>query len=477
MMKILTLFFFFLFSLAQPQATDICFTDKSCVNLRDDAPIALRTNFPAVCKAAPLWRAINCAWFSNATVRILNISASDAHVPDFTAVLMYSRGGALWTDGANALLRANNGLNVPVAWKDSLVLTGSGLRQLALRQHSAPVDIVWRSEPAYAGAPCVWGNGLPVQEWLAPTVTVSGFTSTTTSLPFAKSWPFGAGATRILALFRANATRDGGVFLGWLESPFQYEVTFPPPIAMNLLACDRRTLASGQKIAVMSAIVDVVGAPVPSQALRASAYKQLRAAFDNELNECDELWCRFSCANRVPPVSCACDTSGTCSTAGLSGLMRIVNTDWIVGPGAWSRPVCLTVLDGNGDGQLRDAVGFSECSTASNGQRQAFVFQTGSAGTLIRYRNATGLCLSQFGAKYYAGAELRLWTCGPGGDQNFALETGWNELRIVSTRASPPTPRFCLNFVALDVVAQFLVCQNVFGNNEIVNALPFENSP
>jgi hypothetical protein len=135
----------------------------------------------------------------------------------------------------------------------------------------------------------------------------------------------------------------------------------------------------------------------------------------------------------------------------------------------------LTVLDGNGDGQLHDAVGFSECSSSATGERQAFVFQTGPTGTLIRYRNATGLCLSQFGAKYYSGAELRLWTCAAGGDQNFQLESGWNEIRIVSTRASPLTPRFCLNFVALDVVAQFLVCSNpFFGNNETVNALPFE---
>lgn len=336
--------------------------------------------------------------------------------------------------------------------------------------------IVWRSEPAYAGAPCVWGNGLPVQEFLAPSVVVSGFTSTTTSLPFAESWPFGAGASRILALFRANASGDGGVFLGWLESPFQYEVTLPPPIAMHLLACDRRTLATGQKIAVMSAVVDLVGAPVPSQALRASAYKQLRAAFNNAVSECDELWCRFSCAKRVPPQSCACDASGQCSSAGLSGRMKILNTDWIIGPGAWARPACLTVLDGDGGGHLYDAVGFSECSTvATTGERQAFVFQTGPAGTLIRFRNATGLCLSQFGAKYYSGAELRLWTCGSGGDQNFELESGWNEFRVVSTRATPPTPRLCLNFVALDVVAQFLVCQSAFfGNNEIVNALPLE---
>jgi hypothetical protein len=64
---------------------------------------------------------------------------------------------------------------------------------------------------------------------------------------------------------------------------------------MHLLACDRRTLATGQQVAVMSAIVDLVGAPVPSQAQRASAYKQLRAVrLTLPSSECDELWCRFS---------------------------------------------------------------------------------------------------------------------------------------------------------------------------------------
>jgi hypothetical protein len=187
-------------------AQQTCFADNTCVNLRDDAPSSLRTHFDAVCRSAPLWRSINCGWFGNATARILNLTASDVYLPDLTAVLMYSRGGALWTDGANEQMRASQGKNLPVAWRDSLVLTGSGLRQLLLRQSTPPPAVVWRSEPAYAGAPCVWGTGLPAQEFLASSVVVSGFTSTTTSLPFAESWPFGAGASRILALFRRNAT-------------------------------------------------------------------------------------------------------------------------------------------------------------------------------------------------------------------------------------------------------------------------------
>lgn len=464
MMMIISLLILLFTSVCSQQT---CFDDSVCVDLRQSAPSSLRQSFATVCLAAPLWRAIDCNLYLNGTARILN-ATNDPFLPDLTAVFIYSRGGALWTDAANQIMRQQQGKNIPHQWRDSLVLTGSGIHQISLQNPGR--SIVFRGEPNYGSAPCQYGNGMPAQELLNQSMYVSGFTATSTSLPFVLQWPFGAYSPRVLALYRMNPKGDGGAYLDYLESPYQYEVTLPPPVNMHLLACDRRVV-QGRPVAVMSAIVDVVTAPTPSPATKAAVLSKLRSAFDNGIDECDERWCRFSCGIQVPPTSCHCNAAGQCTSQGLSGKMRLLNTDWVLGFGLFSSPTCMTNLDSIG-GHPGDAIGFAACTPALL-DRQSFLFQSAPGGTTIRYQNSSGLCISQFGAKYYSGAEARLWQCNGFQDQAFQFDHGYNEMRLINYRPNPPSLKLCLNYVALDVIAQWKTC-DTGGQFEIFNAVPIE---
>ena len=71
------------------------------------------------------------------------------------------------------------------------------LRSDAFSRRYTP-HTVFRGEPDYAGALCEWQGGQPAFERVAQTLTEWAFTSTSASLSFARSWPFGNSSPRVL---------------------------------------------------------------------------------------------------------------------------------------------------------------------------------------------------------------------------------------------------------------------------------------
>lgn len=406
------------------------------------------------CASGVMFQSVDwCAWFMNGTARILNLKSNNmSRLEDLTAVFLYSRGASMMGGGVNTVLRNSGGVGVPRQWRDQLVLTGSGLA--ALRNSPTVGDVgprvVWRAEEPFPGAQCTWNNSAQPMQYLSGSLNVTGFESTTTSLPFADSWPFGVGASRILALWRTDPQGDGGVALGWLQSPFQREVTIPPPFTLHFLACEQ-VLASAtpglrKNVTVLHAILTTVTSPPPPQPLRVKALASLRKAFAADLSVCDELLCQFMCADSVSPQACTCVSATQCAPtrAGIQP-MRIINEDWVLGRGTNARPTCLTNLSGDDSGGS-DHLGMAECSVALT-QRQSFAFVPVASSDLvtIRFRNASGLCLSNYGALFVPGTRLGLWDCNGQPDQQFRVFREWNQFVIMSARsfAAPAQPVFC----------------------------------
>ncbi len=357
------------------------------------------------------------------------------------------------------------------------MLTGSGLS--ALRQ-SAVGDvgpqIVWRAEEPFTASPCNFSASAPPLQTLSGSMNVTSFESTSTSLSFADSWPFGAGASRIITIFRTGPQADGGTFLGWLQPPFQLEVTIPPPFTLHLLACEQMPKGVSRlrkDTSVLHTILTTVNSPPPSQQVRAKALVALRKAFAPSLGKCDELVCQFMCADRQSPQACTCASLTQCAPTNAS--MRITNEDWVLGHGTDARPTCLTNLN-SADGSAGDHLGMSDCSVALQ-ERQSFVFVPVPNSDLvtIRFRNSSGLCLSNFGAVFTPGQRLGLWQCNGFIDQSFRLKRQWNEFDIESARSfAPPSQLFCATVDPhrLDVDVLFQPCDGNLFSVQHFNAIP-----
>jgi hypothetical protein len=481
------LFLFILLVAVHCQET--CFDDHVCVDLRADASAATRARFWQACASGNLWQDVAwCQLYANATTRILDLTAANnSRLFDLTAVFLYSRGGSVF-GSVNTALRHSGGVNVPAKWRDQLVLTGSGLS--ALRQSPTFGDvgpkIVWRAEEPFAGSVCNFSSTANPFQTLSGSMNVTGFESTSTSLSLVDYWPFGAGASRVISIYRADPQADGGTFLNWLESPFQREVTFPPPVTLHLLACEQmpKTAVAGLRkdTAVLYAVLTTVTAPSPSPSLRAKALAALRKAFVPALTQCDELVCQFMCADRSPPQACSCVSATQCAPTG-SGVvqaMRIINEDWVVGfLTQGNRPTCLTNLN-SADGNVQDRFGMSECSSALV-LRQSFVFLPvpGSDLVTIRFRNSSGLCLSNMSGRFLVGDNFGLWYCNNNGagsaDQMFRLAFRYNEFAIQSAltfSSTPPAPIWCAmaDRNRLDADVTFQQCSDAHTQN--FNAVP-----
>jgi hypothetical protein len=198
------------------------------------------------------------------------------------------------------------------------------------------------------------------------------------------------------------------------------------------------------------------------------------------LTRCDELVCQFMCADRLPPKSCTCVSATQCAptSTGAPAPMRIINEDWVIGYGSGeNRPTCLTNL--NGDGYADDRFGMSACSSAQ-AQSQSFVFVPVANTDLvsIRFRNASGLCLSNMNGKFLAGNNFGLWYCNNNGigtaDQWFRLAFRFNVFAIESSLSFANRPIWCAtaNRSQLGADVTFQQCGNAHTQN--FNAVPMD---
>lgn len=269
-------------------------------------------------------------------------------------------------------------------------------------------------------------------------------TSTTTSQAFGLSWPYGAGAVRLLMIFREQQESDGGSFLGYLQSPYQLEVTFAPGMIMTTIACEQKsyTTQHGAKAQIGLSYV-VVGAnatQLSSDTYRNNVISYLKRQFDVDQRSCSPLFCAFDYSMRATPRVHECSNGGMINNDPFQAVpnAECVRTSsverdafrladgWVAGQGVQAQPQCVT--DITSDGATNDYFAMRPCVRSA--QRQRFLFD--DENRLHFNKLSTNLCASNYGAKFYAGSDFRLWTCNQptSDDQRFLDSRRYNGLLV-----------------------------------------------
>lgn len=274
-----------------------CFADGTCVDLSAyDATAADRAAFAALC-------ASNADWVPFCTAHNVAMIARSFSGPtaDLFGVFAYTAGSFV---AQNDFLRSTNGAPLPVTAKTVQLLTASGLRVLAANTTLVQPSVVYRGEPDYDGAPCLYGDGTPAFETLSTREVTFGWTSTSASSNYSLEWPFFRNSPRL----RVHMRRPGiGSFLGAATcAEWQVEVTLPPGARIKYLGCERVVLPTWNGTAVPVAVLyeydATAGDATPAQ--EASMLARLRTAFATP--QCFPVWCSTACrrAHRAQPCSC-----------------------------------------------------------------------------------------------------------------------------------------------------------------------------
>ena len=174
-------------------------------------------------------------------------------------------------------------------------------------------DVVFRGEPEYDGAICQWSDGLPAFERISKAQTEWAFTSTSTALHFARSWPFGTSSPRVLVLQLNNTNDGGGAYVTPIGAPWQYEVTLPPAMSFQFLGCERKTWTDETGVAhnvTYAYGYDITTQPRKTLKEEAIVLKSLRKQVTDQENSCAPFLCQKSCATWYEdgklPRQCSC---------------------------------------------------------------------------------------------------------------------------------------------------------------------------
>jgi hypothetical protein len=290
-----------------PEPALTCFADGACVDLSAyDATAADRAQFSTECKRnadwAPFCTAGNVAFIAD------SFGSTNPALADLFGVFAYTAGSFR---AQNALLRATNGAPLPTASKIVTLLTASGLRVLARNASLAAFQeqVVFRGEPEYTGAPCVYGDGTPAFEAMRSRETLFGWTSTSSSANYSLAWD--GNSPRLRVHFRRSLV---GSFVSRATcAVWQIEVTIPPGRLVKHLACERRLLPqwANNSTSVPVAILyeydasDGDASAVEESQMLATMRAQVAAPL------CFPLWCEQGCIvhGQSHPCRCAGRTS------------------------------------------------------------------------------------------------------------------------------------------------------------------------